>query len=183
MSPLKIGICLIAIILLLAVQIQAAEKYERQIPESTGDLYFGSFGLGGGTFDEISLGLTVSYIHKSNIFTLGFIGYDEFHTMLDDHENGSCVQFTYGKVHRTRLALFSLSAGMGLVRGTTKEKLSITRYKYTDFGVTPGLILEGQTILRPTPVVGLGLSFFGNLNKDKSYAGVHVSIVIGKLFD
>lgn len=40
---------------------------------------------------------------------------------------------------------------------------------------------EAQIIKRPLPFLGVGLCGYGNLNEEKSFFGIHIMLIIGKI--
>ncbi|MEZ5360086.1 MAG: hypothetical protein R3F48_14815 [Candidatus Zixiibacteriota bacterium] len=176
-----INIILIALVL-CAVSAQCAETFDATKVNPPRDLFYGTIGFGGA--EKLSMGLGLVYIHGKHMYTFGYTANDDIHLFSSNYEEEECVHFMYGRCYRMKYGLFSLSAGLGLVTGTVRQE-NATSYidKYTDFGPNLGLPIQAQAIWRPTPVIGLGAKLFGNINSKNSYGGMHICLIIGKIWD
>lgn len=97
----------------------------------------------------------------------------------------------YGKrwLHR-RVASMSISAGISLVTGkrrgelieNSRDWLLTTDYYEEKKFTTVGLPLHAQFGLAPSNRVGVSWDLFANLNSERSYVAVALSLIIGQLW-
>jgi hypothetical protein len=104
------------------------------------------------------------------------------------------VGVMYGRIAKSKYGFASISAGLGLVGGVKRGRyldddfqgrygwfaIVIDRYEKIDF-LTLGIPAEIQAFWTPFSKLGIGITLFGNLNPEKSFAGLLVSIQIGDL--
>jgi len=104
------------------------------------------------------------------------------------------VGVMYGRIAKSKYGFASVSAGLGLVGGVKRGTylgdnldddygwfvIKIDRYEKDKF-VTLGFPAEIQAFWTPLSKLGIGITLYGNLNPEKSFAGFLVSIQIGNL--
>lgn len=87
--------------------------------------------------------------------------------------------FLYGRVISTESFQFSYAAGLAIVTGYRSEGL----FDNTSEEISPtiGIPIGLQANWEPTSFIGLGISGFANLNPKQSFAGLTLSLQLGKL--
>ncbi len=100
----------------------------------------------------------------------------------------------YGGIAKSKYGFASISAGLGLVCGVKRGRyiddnrddsygwffIKIDQYEKIDF-LTLGIPTEIQAFWTPFSKLGIGVTLYGNLNPEKPFAGLLVSIQIGDL--
>ena len=104
------------------------------------------------------------------------------------------VGVMYGGIAKSKYGFASISAGLGLVGGVKRGSylgsnfqgryawfaIITEQYKENNF-LTLGIPAEIQAFWTPFSKVGIGFTLYGNLNLEKSFAGLLISIQIGDL--
>lgn len=123
--------------------------------------------------------------------TEGFAGVAGFDLAVDHHlfsVRGSVasgilgpafwdVGLLYGRTGVWERGMASASAGLGVMNGDISSGLS----RSEPVGARIGIPLAARLAWHPTRVVGLGLSGFGNLNTARSFAGLALTLELGRL--
>jgi len=104
-------------------------------------------------------------------------------TNQDEHAGD--IGFLYGYRQSFGNINISYLAGIGLTAGEYKGKIdedftTYTKYEMIDYQ-TISLPLEIQLDLNRFRPFGLSLSVFGDLNSEKSFAGLSLSLLLGRL--
>ena len=100
----------------------------------------------------------------------------------------------YGGIAKSKYGFASISAGLGLVGGVRRGRyldenrddnygwffIKIDQYEKIDF-LTLGIPAEIQAFWTPFSKVGIGITLHGNLNPEKSFAGILISLQFGDL--
>ena len=78
-----------------------------------------------------------------------------------------------------------MSSGISVVSGVKRgallsSGLLSSKYEKQTF-FTVGLPIEGQLLFMPSPLLGIGLYGFANINAKKSFIGILACAQIGKL--
>ena len=90
----------------------------------------------------------------------------------------------------TRIASFAfVSAAIGpsvvWVRRVEEGPIDYSSYRHTeitrDSGPLPGFALEGQFFFTVSRFLGLGFYAYGDLNRERSFGIVNVSVIVGKM--
>lgn len=104
------------------------------------------------------------------------------------------VGVMYGGIAKSKYGFASISAGLGLVGGVKRGRylgynrddscgwffIRIDQYEKIDF-LTFGIPAEIQAFWTPFSKLGIGVTVYGNLNPEKPFAGLLVSIQVGDL--
>ena len=148
--------------------------------------YWVTLGIGAGSIG-IAVGGGFSYQMERKIFSIRYVYQDNFEEFIlgSSPSRVADVAILYGlnaskEDARGVLGLASISAGVGLVTSTSQKLLSQNRYKDIK-NSTIGLAIESQLIWAPVRAWGLGLYGFANINSERSFVGVLLSLPIGKL--
>ena len=139
--------------------------------------YWVNFGAGSGTISEdaFALSANATYQFGKNLLTLRAAGTGElFGKSIGD--NG----LLYGLALEQKRVFISVGAGIAFVEGSISHGLFSTR-EPEKIGPTIGIPLEIQLFWRPARFLGIGLYGFANLNPEESFAGVSLSLQLGKL--
>ena len=144
------------------------------------DFFWGTLGTGiGAKTDDNSLplafNLNFTYRHNLNLFSFRLTSVGVlFDRTLNDY--GLLYGYTL-----TSSALFtSIGAGLAVMSGTKYAGL-FSNEKNKSIGPTIGLPLEAELFWHPVNPLGLGLYLFADINPEKTFEGVTLSIQIGKL--
>ena len=93
----------------------------------------------------------------------------------------------YGKVAKTSYGMASVSGGIGAVGGVLNREYlkygslySTSNYRDERF-LTFGFPVEGQLFWTPSPIIGIGIYGFVNLNPEASFAGALLGVQLGNL--
>ncbi|MCK5126878.1 MAG: hypothetical protein KAR42_11540 [candidate division Zixibacteria bacterium] len=173
------------LLLLFVTPVLSANTFDKHNPAPKKDIFF--FGTSVGTSGKFSFGYDISYVHKKSIFTFGAVINEEpgsgFSTNSDSEAD---IHLLYGRCGRTKLTVFSISGGLGLVK--SEEKIWISRESnfYTTkrhFGPTVSFPFQAQIVIRPVPMFGIGGKIYGNLNSKNSFIGIQFMFIVGKLWD
>jgi hypothetical protein len=170
------------IILMMILLLTTAYSQTDTISNSS-PLMWVTLGSGAGgdrTMDGLSGYLSASYFSHTRLFSIRFLFVGKSFTMeplTDHHENEIDESYEisglYGTGIRSSLFFASASAGLGVVR----------LRKHNDaVQILPGIPLEAQAFITPLPVLGIGVTLFGNINGKSTYMGGLLCIRIGKLW-
>lgn len=130
-------------------------------------------GLGVGT-DDISGFVIASYQKGNNLLSIrGALSGD----MISGDEFWD-IGVLYGRATSQQRYHASISAGLAIVGGKRDYGWSSSG---NDVPLTVGLPLKAQLNWLPTSVLGIGLQGFANINPEQSFAGLALSLQLGKL--
>lgn len=143
----------------------------------------------------LSAGLSFSHLNGKHLITVRST-YNEELIIFGPSPAESIwdVGVMYGRSAKSKYGFASVSAGLGLVGGVKRGTylgdnlddgygwfvIKIDRYEKDEF-VTLGFPAEIQAFWTPLSKLGIGITLYGNLNPEKSFAGFLVSIQIGNL--
>jgi len=160
------------------------ESYD---PPDNSHRIIGSFGLGT-SFAGPTIGLGLSYVVQNHFFSLRYLKGDELQILLfaaDPIERDSPtkrlreIALVYGIYQRNRKTNFSIAGGVGFLDlidrgdsfgGSDYEKLKISEI---------GLALDFQVRMLFSKNWGFGMSFYSNINQEKSIYGILVNLQLG----
>jgi hypothetical protein len=134
--------------------------------------YWINLGIGGGTFEGV-ISANVSYQFKRNILSIRGVETGEWYG-----NNGMWdIGILYGLATNPSHTQAAVGIGVALVGGKSEESL------LPDNAIKKriGLPIELQLFFRPIRFVGMGLYGFANINSEKSFVGVSLSLQFGKL--
>lgn len=133
------------------------------------------FGPGIGTLGDGAIALIggITYKWGHNLFTFHVTGVSE---LFGDEFHG--IGLLYGRATSTQSFQFSAAAGLALVNGTRSEGLYGSSESVP---TTIGIPVELQAVWEPVNFLGLGIVAFANLNPAQSFAGIMLTLQIGKL--
>jgi hypothetical protein len=141
------------------------------------DRFYLNGGYGFGTEGIAALG-SLSYqfsgahlITLRTSFTSGFIIND---TMND-------IGLLYGRATSEKLYHASLSVGLAIVGGSGTSIFDDDPDVIEDFSKRFGVPLQAELHWRPAQILGLGLTGFANFNSTKTFAGLALTLQVGKL--
>ncbi len=173
----KVVVFFVLFYLLSSFNFTYSQKKEETTDEN---FYWCTLGIGTGAGLEssslpVAFNLNLTYRHIRNMFsfriatTSKILGSD-----LNDYG------LLYGYTITTSAFFSSLGAGVAIVSGTLRGGL-FSNDKNKSIGPTIGLPLEAQLFWHPSSAFGLGLYFFADINPEKTFDGVTLSIQFGKL--
>lgn len=178
--------CLIAI-LVIAVTLSAINFKERDTPFPY-HLWF-SAGLGAVVTEDTGLtgfNASINYSKNTHILKLRTAGGSSI--SAEPYDGGSAWDIgilygygqSFGNIHLSYLAGVAITAGYYKNDKYFVEYDPSPRYEMNDYQ-TFGIPLEIQLDLNRFRPFGLSLSAFGNINTEKSFAGLSLNILIGRL--
>ena len=164
----------------LLLHSDAAFSQENQHSAST--TVWGSSGVGFGSVVAGTLDLSIQ--HKALLFTVrsgGAVSPEMLWFGTGDifsvKEHGVLV----GLAKSDKNYLTSFSAGVSRLEMDRAERIFFIPVSDRRQEKIVGFPMELQAVWKATDFLGLGVSAFANLNSEKSYGGVAVKLVIGKL--
>lgn len=125
----------------------------------------------------LTLNCSYSFSSGSNFYKVGYIRHGENFPFGGIDLNGvisNSVDVSIGKRYQTTWFQVSHFIGPCLVFG----KKSISLDKNESFA-TAGIEMITQLLFRPANEVGIGFGLIGNINFEKSYAGLTINITLG----
>ncbi len=111
------------------------------------------------------LGLSYRYIYSEKLHGDWFFGGGSIDKLLD---RSAIISFGFKK----RNSIFL--TGIGISRINFRK-----RYSQSKENIKMGFPLEFRVFTRVNKLYGIGVSFFGNLNKIKSYFGAGINLSVG----
>ncbi len=174
---------IIVFILLVASNLKAGDKLSGDTLYNKTGFWIGA-GLGGNYFGP-TLCVNLSYKIEQNLITIKYASSEEFqfgvdNTNLDKPSIGmNEFGLLYGRCFRNKILLLSVSAGLSFINGTNRGK-NISDHKFEEVKIsTLGIPFEAEAMFEFSNYVGIGLLFYGNLNKDRSFGGGMLRIKVG----
>jgi hypothetical protein len=164
------------------IGIESGELY----PNDNTITYWVRLGIGKSYFGP-TLGGNLSYAPTSSVFTLRYFkadeirfnpgGYDYDEPALNIKELG----LLYGRSSRKESLVLIISGGIGYLNGIDRgREIRPGEFEKVEIS-TIGFAIEAEFRIELKEYVGIGGSFFGNLNSRKSFMGGMVNIHVGKL--
>jgi hypothetical protein len=147
---------------------------------------------GGLSSSDVCVDISCSHGVGNSLVSLRFAACSEFVVLFS---TASPIEETWdmgvlwGKTARISHSRISVSAGVGFAGGVKRGRLLSTsgswlftakRYEKIEF-FTAALLVEGQLFWAEASPVGVGIYGFANLNRERSFGGVAVNVLVGKL--
>jgi hypothetical protein len=188
----EINLRLLKIIFVLIFLILTVNNLHAQEKDSTENFIQNSsawlrLGLGKSYFGPTT-NVSLSYAYKNNIFTARFLKADEFRFGVDGSvfPNPSIgfkeFGLLYGLSQRNDIVLVSASAGIAYVNGIDRGREISPYHLYEQVNIsTLGFAYEAELRVEFANFIGMGFTFFGNLNSKRNYYGGMLMITAGKL--
>ena len=146
--------------------------------------YWVGLGVGGNYFGPTfctNLSFTINQnlfsikYSKSDEFNLSFSGYDFEEPYLTLKEFG----VLYGRIYRKSFILLSALAGISYLKGINRGR----NIQYNDYETinisTLGFAFEAEVMFEFTNFIGLGILYYGNINKKKTFTGGMLRLKFG----
>ena len=158
----------------LKVSMKAGASIGQTVEEDEKSSAWLSLGVGASYFG-LTFGESFSYNYHNNVFTLRYLKADEFQFNVEgDYDNPALrfreIGFLYGRVHREDYLVLSLSVGMSLINGVDRGKqINYREYERRDISGY-GIPFEAKFRFE-IGRIGVGGSWFGNINLKKSFSG------------
>jgi len=181
--PIKLAVITFSIIMIYYVY---AEEMQTAKNKTSNSCFWINVGVGACYFG-LSFNTSFSYSYKENVFTLKYLegeelqfspgGYEFEEPSLSFKEKG----ILYGRSYRQEFIGFSLSGGIGYLNAINRGK-QIKYKEYEELHIaTYGLLFEAKFRIEILPIFGVGASYFGNINKEKTFTGGMIELYIGQL--
>lgn len=184
MKSLKI----VMLIAMIGLTETAVHAYENTTKTSQDHFWFG---IGAGYSSPINSLPTImahaTYGIHNHLLTLRYIRNAEFAVFQDNpQEKVNDFGFMYGRKLLNKEYMFiSVSGGVSYLTGTVRGRLISNSWFHSDYESvkvsTIGFPLESQLAFTPFKHFGISVHGFGNLNPDNSYAGIGLSLLVGRL--
>jgi hypothetical protein len=160
---------------ILFLGLQPAEAQDDSLPHP--DMFWITGGLGVGSEDYAGTA-GISYQHGAHLFSLRVAGT----AGLFDDGFGD-VALLYGRARRRAGSRYRLGAAAGIsaADGCATEGSGSFFGSCQDRPTVIGFPLEAHVTWLPAKSFGIGLYGFGDINRTRSFAGVTLSIQLGKL--
>jgi len=179
---------ILAIIILVSfilISFASAQDKEQKEFSQNSEKWWLSAGIGGSHFGPcFSGGFTYNY--NNSLFTVRYFQADEFNFNVEgqyDQPSLTCKEFgfLYGMSYVKNHGSLSLSAGISYVSGTDRGNL-IAYHQFESINIsTLGIPFEAKFRINIIGSIGVGGSWFGNINSTKSYTGGMFEISAGVL--
>jgi len=140
-------------------------------------------------------GLNLNAVVGNNLYKARYF-YDERFELFEPVEKYNEAGLLIGKSFYTDKIQVNLSAGLGITTGKLVSETteirddntgwvtivpSVQRIHEYEYFTTPGIPLEVELMLKPAKVLGLGLSFSGNLNMKRPVFRTSLSLSFGRM--
>jgi hypothetical protein len=133
--------------------------------------------------------IALSYQQGAHLYTVRVFSVSEFAIGVE-HNLPSPDQWLvdyavmYGRAWHRPTAYWSVSAGLGFVRGARRGALlnPLNLLDHESIGITTlGIAFDAHMFAVPVPHIGIGIAASSNLNPQKSFAGIMVCLHIGDI--
>ena len=178
----------IKIIVLLLLLVVSDLSFAEDSLHTEEKRYWISAGYGGGTYNAAS-GVSLSLQQENHLYSVRFVAVSET-SILDffpdayPSEYVQDVSFLYGRVTKSEGSVFAYSIGLGSVEGVRRGDYIGTvlfqgeTYEQINYSAL-GIPVEFK-YFSVEDGTGIGLYAFANINKEKSFVGVMLSLHFGK---
>ena len=145
--------------------------------------YWLGLGIGNSYFGP-NICANVSFTINQNLITIKYSKSDEFRFGVENNFDEPVLSMQefgilYGRFHRENILLLSASLGISYLNGINRGR----NIQYNDFEKinisTIGFPFEAEAMFELTDYTGIGILFFGNINKEKIFTGGMLRIKIG----
>jgi hypothetical protein len=159
----------------MLIMLAEASIAQEQAPITRRDTYWLGAGLGVGS-EDLGGNLNTSYQFGANLISFRVASSAGLF-----HDESTDYALLYGRATRNARDRHHLGAALGLALVDGCQGGGVLSGGCRDVSAVVGLPLELQAFWRPGKVVGLGVYGFANLNKTRSFAGLTVSLQVGRL--
>lgn len=141
------------------------------------------FGIGYSYFGP-NLSAIIAYKNNQNIFSVKYSKSDEFNFGVDNNFDSPYLSIReysilYGRALKEKIILFNILIGLSYITGVERGK----NIQYNDFEKvnisTMSIPFETEVMFEFTDYIGIGILYYGNINKDKYFGGGMLRIKIG----
>lgn len=147
--------------------------------------YWASFCIGGNYFGP-TIGWNINYAFEDNILSIHFLKADEIQFSVEGTYNFYDPQLSYketallyGKSYRKEFLTLSAAGGIAFMNATDRgNKIDEKKYKKITIS-TIGFPFEVKFRFEFGQTIGIGGTWFGNLNGKKSFTGGMLELSIG----
>jgi hypothetical protein len=145
--------------------------------------YWLGLGIGNSYFGP-NLCANISFTINQNLLTIKYSKSDEFRFNVEGHYDDPAltmkeIGILYGRFYRESILLLSASIGVSYLNGVNRGR----NIQYNDFEKinisTIGFPFEVETMFEFTDYAGIGIIFYGNINKEKIFTGGMLRIKLG----
>lgn len=173
--------------IVIPATLSAATPKDRNTADSTAEpRYWLNAGVGASSYD-IAVGASASLLNGNVLFTLRTIYNEEFQ-ILGPSPSNSVWDIGFMAGYHRQSGYFSLSgsAGLSLVSGIRRgvylgsSGMFSSEYGTVHFS-TIGIPAEIQFFWTPFDFLGIGITAFGDLNSEESFAGALLTLRVGNL--
>ncbi len=172
-----------AILFIFLSNIVSANNIKWEDSSDNRNGYWLGLGIGSGYFGP-NLCANISFTISQNLFTIKYSKSNEFRFGVDndfDEPALSMKEFgiLYGRFHRESILLLSASIGISYLNGINRGR-NIQYHDFEKINIsTIGFPFEAEVMFEFTNYTGIGILFYGNINKERIFTGGMVRIKIG----
>ena len=175
------GLLVLAMLLLVPSESSAQGLPSAAAEPRTRIIFSGGLGLG-----SLDFGGQLSLSVRRGIGDLVFrVAETTEFALLSAPETSRDIAVLYGRRTSGSVAWMRAAAGLGLVHGVRRGDRQDCWIFFCSYvqerHSTLGLALQLDAVWAPLSFLGLGLSFFGNLNERRSFGGVTLNLHLGQV--
>ncbi|MFH1195683.1 MAG: hypothetical protein V1720_08200 [bacterium] len=183
-------ICLILILILSSIDVATAQtdstnRLDFSDKKFYSSAYWASFCFGKNYFGP-TIGWNINYAFENNILSIHFLKADEIqlsvegsYDFYDPPLSYKETALLYGKSYRKEFLTLSAAGGIAFVNATDRgQKIEGNKYEKVSIS-TIGFPFEVKFRYEFGQTIGIGGTWFGNLNGKKSFTGGMLEISIG----
>jgi hypothetical protein len=161
----------------------SANNVKWEDPSEKKHSYWLGLGIGNCYFGP-NICANVSFTINQNLFTIKYSKSDELRFGVENNFDEPALSMKefgilYGRFHRENILLLSASVGISYLNGINRGR-NIQYNDYEEIKIsTIGFPFEVEAMFELTNYTGIGILFYGNINKEKLYTGGMLRIKIG----
>ena len=178
-----VGILAVIVFLYTSINLLAQEKSVQTKAWFSAGVGLGSFNSISGNFGT-SLGLNLNYLRSGRSYKVRYVSVKDFNIDLYGSsrppESVWDIGALYGFERPRSKGSVIFSGGVSYVGGMKYIPGDYDNYERNNIS-TIGLPLEAQFIWSFSSGLGLSTTLFGNINSEKSFGGVTLNLIFGKL--
>ncbi len=174
---LPVSSWMLALLVITALSALWSNSYSSAVENEKSDFRgWVDFGFGGSDVG-ISLGMGLAFQYGHGLLKFRYT--DNFLPFVTERTSDTGVLIGVSTLSRYAKASFSM--GMAITRVDSSEHL-FPDFKREKKSTTIGVPVELSLSLAPLPVIGFGLTVFANYNSRRSFGGLLVNVMLGKLW-
>jgi hypothetical protein len=179
---------ILSFLVVLGISASYCQPALAQIDRNMGSVHnvWLNLGIGGSTHGLAGL-ISMSVQNDIHLITFRYVSSTEF-VILGPTPSESVwdISILYGRFWKSRLAMVSISGGLGLVGGIRRgdyirsDGWFSSKYQKCPFS-TVGFPVDIQLFWMPSRFLGFSIQGFANLNSEESFYGFVLGLQVGRL--